>query len=384
MVLVSSLVIFIIAIYLAISNSKVNKTVNYLTGFLLLYSLYSITIYLINDTKSVFWIAIVFNHLTPFWLISGPLIYFYVKGTIKDKNPLNNRWDYLHFVPALIHFIGIIPYCLKPFSEKEEIAKQIISNYNYIKTIDANWLYPNLLISFLIRTALALIYAVFSGILLINHRTSKRKNKIFWSKQNTLTYYWLMFFVFFTILLYTSVFVTLFFINFANNPGETLKALPSNTLSEISSFLLITCLLVFPNISYGMPRLEEKNNTESSKDSKSLLIDLEQKIILYIHNNQSFLDKKFHVKDLATALNVPLHHVNYWFKHIIKQTFTDYLIFYRVNYAKELIERGNSQSSTMESIGKKSGFSTRASFFKAFKKETGLTPYDYLEKTRKK
>jgi AraC-like DNA-binding protein len=384
MILALSLFLLFLAIYLAISNNKVNKTVNYLTGFLLLYVSYSITHHFIVNTKSVFWIAVFYNHLSPFWLMSGPLLYFYIKGTITDKNPLSNSWEYLHFLPSLVQFIGIIPYCLKPFSEKEEIAKYIISNINNIKTIDANWLYPKSLIGFLIRPAAATIYGLYCGIFLINHRPSKQTNKIFRSKQNMFTYYWLVFFVLFFFLLTSSVLVNMYLLTFTENPVEILDKLPSNTLSSISAFIVIICLLTFPSIPYGMPRFREKNKTESSEHSTDPLIDLKDAIILYIHTSQNYLDKDFRVKNLAFALNVPLHHVNYCFKHIIKLPFKDYQILCRINYAKELIEKGISKSSTMEGIGTKSGFSTRASFFKAFKKETNLTPYEYLEKTRKK
>jgi AraC-like DNA-binding protein len=375
MILALSIFVFVLAIYIAIFNYKVNKTAYYLVGFFLLFASYSISHHLIINTTNVFWIAIFYNHLSPFWLLPGPLLYLYVKGTITDKNPLKNKWEYLNFLPAIIQFIGIIPYCLKPFSEKEEIARQIISNINSIKYINANWLYPKSYIGFLMRTAITTIYAAYSAIYLFKNRPNANENKKIANQQFILTYYWLGFFVTITILIGASVFITLYYLTFTDKPGELLDTLPSHLLSGMASFLLIICLLAFPNILYGMPKLTEKNPGDPHENSYETLINLSEIIIKYINDHSTYLDKHSKTNDLAIALNVPQHHVAYCFNHSIKQSFNEYRTHCQINYAKTLLNK----SLTLQEVSEKSGFSTNQHFIIAFKKETGYFPTEYLK-----
>jgi hypothetical protein len=46
-------------------------------------------------------------HFIHFYLLLGPLFYFYVRGLLKDEYRLN-KTDLLHFIPAIVVFINII------------------------------------------------------------------------------------------------------------------------------------------------------------------------------------------------------------------------------------------------------------------------------------
>jgi AraC-like DNA-binding protein len=199
-----------------------------------------------------------------------------------------------------------------------------------------------------------------------------------------MTYYWLVFFITITILIGASVFVTLYYLTFTNKPGEIMDTLPSHLLSGMASFLLIICLLAFPNILYGMPKFGAQNIKEKTGGTNDPLLELGENIIKYIHSEQRYLDNNFHIKDLSIALNVPQHHVLYCFNHLIKQSFNEYCTQCRIHWAKELIDKGIITSLTIEAIGVKLGFPSRSKFYLAFEKETGYTPNQYLELTSKK
>ena len=69
------------------------------------------------------------------------------------------------------------------------------------------------------------------------------------------------------------------------------------------------------------------------------------------------------------------------FKPIInehfEQNFKEYINSYRINHAKEMIQKGSNFS--LEGIGYESGFNSRTSFYRAFKKFEGRTPSEYLK-----
>jgi AraC-like DNA-binding protein len=55
----------------------------------------------------------------------------------------------------------------------------------------------------------------------------------------------------------------------------------------------------------------------------------------------------------------------------------------RVDLAKKELSNGGLKSFSMEAVWIKSGFSSKTSFFVAFKQVTGLTPLEYLKSIEK-
>ena len=121
--------------------------------------MYGIAHYFVLYGKSPFWLAIFYNHFTPLMLLLGPLLFFYVRGTLDDTTHLKKS-DIFHFIPALIHLIGIVPYSLQSFSEKTQIASRIIENVDVILDINTNFFYSTT-VNFIIRPVMLLGYILF-------------------------------------------------------------------------------------------------------------------------------------------------------------------------------------------------------------------------------
>jgi transcriptional regulator GlxA family with amidase domain len=56
---------------------------------------------------------------------------------------------------------------------------------------------------------------------------------------------------------------------------------------------------------------------------------------------------------------------------------------YRVEHAKEILTNGDVSVNTIESMGFMSGFSSKSSFFAAFREVTGITPNEYYREHNK-
>jgi AraC-like DNA-binding protein len=390
MLLSIAILTIILSVILIIYNWHVNRNAIYLALFFIIFGNYSITHYFTVFGKSDFWLAIFYGNFSPLWFLAGPMIYFYVRGTLTDKNGISSKWDLLHFIPFIIHLIGIFPFLIKPFSEKEQIAQSIINSLDNLKYIRANWLYPSSF-SFLARPALLLVYVLASFKLVWDFAAGREKFRRLPYQQFIITYRWLF------ILLGTSGFMAISFLVLTNSllnvpvSKALFDATPLHFLSGLALLLMNISLLIFPQILYGMPVSKEAKKSGERIPKQKLIketvleneedpfYELALQIHEYLKEGKPYLEHNFSIADIALALHVPQHHVAYCFNSIFQTKFTTMRSELRVAYAKELLINGMSETLSMDGIGHKSGFSTRSNFYNTFKSITGLTPSEYLE-----
>jgi len=97
-----------------------------------------------------------------------------------------------------------------------------------------------------------------------------------------------------------------------------------------------------------------------------------KKIKKYIDQNYS---KDISLNDIADRYNISYFHLSKTFKQIYGKNFKDYLLDVRMDHAKKLLRKSNSNIST---IAQKVGYIDPNYFSKVFKKYTGLSPSSYL------
>jgi AraC-like DNA-binding protein len=146
-------------------------------------------------------------------------------------------------------------------------------------------------------------------------------------------------------------------------------------------------ILFFPKVLYGMPepihtskaKLKKNNSQKEELDENDPFKEVAEEIIQYIQTEKPFINPDFQIADLSFALQIPQHHIAYCFTSILDTKFTSYRTTLRVEYAKELLREGLTDSLSIDGIGAKAGFPSRSSFYASFKSETGMTPSQYLE-----
>lgn len=388
MILYISVLTIILSFILVIYNWRVNRNAIYLSAFFIIITTYSLTHYFTVWGGSSFWLAVCYAHFSPLWYLLGPVLFFYVKGTLTDKRAFSSKWDYLHFLPALIHLIGIWPYIMKPFAEKVQIASLIIQNMDYLKQINPNWLYPSVW-AFVARPVLLLGYLAVCAYWVWGFANGNDKFKQLPYKQFIITYRWLI------ILLATvtviGINIMLLTVTFWENPisASLINSDPIHNLSGIAFLIMSLSILIFPQVLYGMPsstvaaqkakRKKKEAQPVGLTNEEDPFYELALQIKQYLDTEKPFLNPEFSSADIAVAMNVPQHHVAYCFNSVFQTKFTKLRAEMRVAYAKELLKSGLSESLSIDGIGYKSGFSTRSNFYNTFKTETGLTPSEYLE-----
>jgi AraC-like DNA-binding protein len=382
---------FVITFLLLINLRQSNKVNIYLFFFLIINNIYAFSHYATVYSGNKYLIAIMLVHFTPLYLLLGPLFYFYIRGLLTDDHQLT-KYDWIHFIPAVLFFINIQPYFLNGWAFKLQYAENVIKDVNSFINIDYIFLPPKF--SFLTRPLFAIVYVI-ASIILIYKRGNKES---YLTDQVKLIYRWII------LLVTTSVILYLGFLLFS-----VLSILINSfTLAENKGFIFLYAtvigllilnlsLLFFPNILYGLPQFDyvivTKKNREGQqrlgivedvkKQSKSFEISSEKldllklKIERYIES-KPYLNPDFNLTMMSSDINIPVHHLSYYFNEHLNIGFNTWKNNFKIDHVITLINNGSGEILTLDALAKQAGFGSRTSFFNSFKQKIGVTPSEYL------
>ncbi|MFM8361414.1 MAG: helix-turn-helix domain-containing protein, partial [Haliscomenobacter sp.] len=187
-----------------------------------------------------------------------------------------------------------------------------------------------------------------------------------------------------------------------------------NQFFQVSKDLILICgvgyvllnitLLLFPHIFYGLPvllegiqpeegppslhktgeaeadRSEAKYNGSYSASTASFYRDkVENGLTLWI-GTKVYVSRDVSLHELSREVDIPAHHLSYYFNQVLQQRFTDWKNKLKIEYACARIQEGALQKQTIESLAMECGFNSKPTFNRAFRELTGQTPSAYAEK----
>lgn len=404
MILFISVSTLLLTIILTFYNYKINKNGLYLSGFLIPISISGILHYFFVLDHSAWKLAIVYGHFMPIFYLAGPMLYFYIRGTLRDSSKLS-KWDFLHFLPFIVSLVSIFPYYFENFDSKIKIAESIINDPNFHRKINISWLYNNSY-NLMLRPIFLFVYFLVSLFLLVHYSIQKHKIELV-NNQKFIMGNWLYTITVLAGMCSISYFlITLDYFNGILVTRENVNTHGLNLITGISFTLIPIMIIIFPQVIYGLPiaSLREKRITNQTnilevskekddiKNQKSIKkIDLEEKetfqklsemILDYLKTEKPFTDPDYSLEDLSNHLEIQKHHLYYCFNSVLNSRFTTIRTQLRVEYAKECLLKGDLEVLSMEGIWTKTGFSSRTSFFVSFKEITGQTPLDFIKNNK--
>ncbi|HEX5668165.1 MAG TPA: helix-turn-helix domain-containing protein, partial [Chitinophagaceae bacterium] len=93
---------------------------------------------------------------------------------------------------------------------------------------------------------------------------------------------------------------------------------------------------------------------------------------------QLFKNPDLRISDLAMASGFLSYKLSAYFRKRLYQNFYDYVNGWRINYCTEMIDSGQFRIKTLEALASESGFRSRSTFIRAFKKAKDMTPSNYI------
>lgn len=387
-----TLISLLLVVVMTYFNWSSNRNSAFLGIYLGLLSLYALTHYLMVIDFQPSLAAVLFNHLTPFYLLFGPALFWYTRGVIADDFVFK-RSDLLHLLPALIQFVAIFEYSFfTPFADKVALIEQIKQQPETVLTIQLNSFFSTSF-NVVVRLISLVSYGAFSFFFLIRYMTQNVSSARAQLREN-LVLRWVIY-----LHLSSGVLVGLYF-TFLNRFASDDGFLESNAAGSIQTAIgIITSLnnlslVLFPELLYGIPKRRslgsrnsdnESNMPIGTKDELQSLpykdsvyfATLAQEIEQYMWDQKPYLNPEFNLQTAAQDLAVPQHHITLCIRAHFNLNFSSLRNRYRIEYAKELLAHQSDTNVTIEAIAQDCGFKSRTAFYNAFSRLEGSTPTNF-------
>lgn len=319
-----------------------------------------------------------------FWVFCFPLhylpgctVYLYTKS-ILEKTKKITRKDYLHFVPALLHFLELLPFYLLNAEKKQFLFTKYLLNPQHFYQLPYFVLPMN--IHVFLKMGSYLFYILLTVPLLIKFY----KNNPLWITRNNHIWFWLTRHIGIHLISILAPFIIMLL--YKKDIYRDLLI-----MTPVIFILTIVVFLFFkPTILYGLNYKENymiakaQNEQEITNPKTFKLSDLKtkeykEKIELLIQNEKIFLIKNYSLTDMSADLDIPLHHLSQVINKEFGTNFVSFINNSRIDYIiKHRYDPAWSQFS-LEGIAAEAGFNSKNSFFKAFKIATGKTPSEYFK-----
>ncbi|WP_143156138.1 helix-turn-helix domain-containing protein [Cyclobacterium lianum] len=385
-----SLLIFINILFLATVNATIliaishrTGTKTYLLGWsLLFYSLFFLVYFLWFHAGWILRFPHFIRTVNPLMFLTAPFFYFYIRNTLFDRNGLVFK-DSLHFIPAILHVLDLMPFYLLSYERKLELAKMFVEDPGTLNLYADGFVPTYAVDSF--RILLMSAYLAYSLWLMYRYQPNWINPLHREALRNPLS-------------IATFLFVLITFGYFSYHTFWMIEALAGFQFPGLLSFFTwvtvmgIAVLSIYlhlnPEKLYGLQR----NQPADPRDISTVVKDLEKegkatpdvkssdtarRINELLTQKQVFLRQDLKVGDFAAMAGVNSRDLSMLLQNEYHKGFRELINHYRVAYAIDKLKEGYLDSRTLDALSRDSGFNSRVTFFNAFKKEIGLSPSEY-------
>ena len=365
----------IFGVLLLIRFRKKRNISDLLLAFILLITCYHRTTYTIGfmDWYDTFRNTKINYYLISFGMVLAPMIYFYVKSvTTSDfKFRTKNIW---HFVPWIVFFVVKSFILIYDFSQPGFHDTQ-----NGPMVINFEWKYLSPIVT-LLGTFQMLLYLAFTFQHFFQY---KSKIQQYFSNTYQLELNWIRNFLY----VYTFIFLYGLVQIFINEVIVELSWTQKWWLQFYSALAVIyvgikgyftnTITLTFLNFESKSEVILSKINTPSEFISNEVKIKKEQ-VQKYFESEKPFLNPDFNLSELAKNLHMHRAELSEVINLGFGQNFNDFVNSFRVDFFKQKLIEGAHKQLSLLGIAYDSGFNSKATFNRVFKKLNNTSPTEFL------
>lgn len=331
----------------------------FLALLIFFFSLIVVNIVLVNVLKDKNMLS-VYRYLQLEMLFGiGPSLYFYTKCII-NTNFKFKRIYYLHFLPLVLEFIFYRTAFYRIGSDGLYLDEKPFYSYIYLTQ---QWL----------GVISILTYSFICLVILVKYQ---KQLKEYYSKIENISLSWLQT----PIIVYASFFI------FWNILTEVDRFIFSHNLREyyfLPSFAILsiaTCWIGFKG--YLQKERDLIFIKQSSKKRKETAVVKDKEFISKLNDlmntQKPYLNPELNLGMLADLLEMKPKQVSLKINDNYSQNFYDLVNSYRIREFKKLIESAKFEKFSILGLAFESGFNSKSTFNNVFKKQTQLTPTQYI------
>jgi AraC-like DNA-binding protein len=362
-----SILSFLLAVFLLVKKKEKLVSDKVLALWLFVFSLDFLRSYMLFFKGKMFLLG--FGYALP--LLYSPLLYFYISLVIGNKKRFDLRflWHLIPFVLANIYMFFYI-YTQSPewriafFEDTSFVSRPLLFN--------------------LILFIVAIVYPVY--VILIYGLLKKHLKNIkrVYSCRDQIDLYWVNYLLISVSVLWIISLYSKFISGYFNSLHY------SNATMTVYFFELIIIMIIgYFGFKQGMiffgSSSGESSNVDPEKYKTSGLRSEDAKAFLpilleYMESKKPFLNNRLTISELAGQLEIPTNHLSQIINEQVGKNFFEFVNQYRVEEVKQRILENHERKFTLLAIAFDSGFNSKSSFNSIFKKQTGLTPKEYMKR----
>ena len=310
--------------------------------------------------------------LIPMSLGIAPLIYFYVKSITTSNFKFTKKY-WWHFTPI---FLLILFRFFIYFYDSFQPGFNNNQNGVLKLAVDEAIIQPMLMF---VSFAQMILYLAFTFQLFYNYR--KRIQQYF-SNTYKLELNWILSFlvVFTTLFLYSSLqdFIGSLFVNLNYQQRWWLNLFMALVVLFVGIRGYFTDTNKLNRLSFSFsPNLE--TITQIKEDKKLFSKKDVEQVAEYMKMKKPYLNPDLNLSDLADSLQLNRAQLSQIINSEFHKNFNDFINEYRVNTFKEKLKNGEHQNLSLLGVAYDSGFNSKATFNRVFKKFTLSSPTEYLQ-----
>ncbi len=315
-----------------------------------------------------------------------PVLYFYCKTLLDQSFAFEKKKDILHFIPAALYLL----YTAFVFITD----KWILDEYYFYKDGKDK----DFAVGYQVTGFLMLLFYLVKSLFVYRRYKAITYNTI--SYADTLTFGWAKrFLLTFLMLLmiralffvlnpewaqfgrkfwYYLIFSILFYYISISGLINSIRSVTS--LKEPASLFTEDA---DPEVTTDSELPQPPSSHQKQEDSTNDIQDLEiwkEKIEVMMANDKLFENPELTVQHLAEKLNTHPKKISQVINQGFSVNFNDYINQHRVKAVILKMEAGGHTEQTLAGLAYESGFNSKSTFIRAFKRHTKLSPNDYIKK----